>query len=146
MGKISEIKTGIDRFLDLINASGEIKVEFAAVKLGVPVETIEIWAEILAQDNVVEIGYDGFGKMTVRPITAPKAVLAKFKAPVIKEIPEPKQPILRKIKEKSAWKKRLGNKPRNAYSKRLKAPEAAADIGPAESAFSRLLKKFGLKK
>ncbi len=146
LGKISEIKTGIDKFLDLINASGETKVDIAASKLGVPAETIEIWAEILQQDNAIEIGYDGFGKMTVRPITSQKPALQKNKPAANAKEDGPKQSLLKKIKEKSPWKMRLENKTRNSYASRLKTPDVIEAGKRAESVFSRILKRLGIKK
>ncbi len=147
--KVSEIKTGIDRFLDLINASGETKVDAAASKLGVPAETIEIWAEILQQDNVVEIGYDGFGKMTVRPkpLVIPEQALGKGgSAPSKKDSATPDYSLLQKIKQKSAWKKRREIKTRNMYRKRLKSPVTDERKASGENVFSRILKRLGVKK
>lgn len=147
MGRISEIKTGIDRFLELINASGETKIEAAAENLGIPAETIEIWAEILQQDGVIEIGYDNFGKMTVRPKQPeiPNAPAKESKQPLTKkEAQAYSPPILKKIREKPAWKKRRESKARKIYRARLQS-RASPDKAPAkESALSRLLKRLGM--
>ncbi|VVB59967.1 Uncharacterised protein [uncultured archaeon] len=149
MVKVSEIKTGIDRFLDLINASGETKVDVAASKLGVPAETIEIWAEILQQDNVIEIGYDGFGKMTVRPkpLVVPGTAQEKNSVSVSKKDSTASgSSLLKKIKDKSAWKKRREIKTRSIYRKRLKSPFVGDKKASGENVFSRILKRLGVKK
>lgn len=134
-------------FLELINASGEIKIEAAATKLGIPAETIEIWAEILQQDDVIEIGYDGFGKMTVRSKQPeiPNAGTKESKPPFPKkESPVYSQPILKKIREIPAWKKRRELKAKKIYRGRLQS-RTIPDKAPAkESALSRLLKRLGM--
>lgn len=60
-----QLKTGIDTFLEMVNSEKEMRVPDAAKKLGVPEATIELWAEVLYQDGMIEINYDGFGKMVV---------------------------------------------------------------------------------
>lgn len=60
-----QLKTGIDRFLDIVHSVKEKRISDAAKELGVPEATVELWADILYQDGLVEIGYDGFGKMVV---------------------------------------------------------------------------------
>ena len=149
LGNISEIKTGIDRFLEMINTAGETKVDVAASKLGVPAETIEIWAEILQQDNVIEIGYDGFGKMTVKP---KNTEIQNASTPQIK----PKAPennanasstsILKRIMEKAAWKKRREIQTKTMYSERLNPEKKDAENPSGENAISRFLKRLGIKR
>ncbi len=60
-----QLRTGIDTFLEMVNSEKEMRVPDAAKKLGVPEATIELWAEVLYQDGMIEINYDGFGKMVV---------------------------------------------------------------------------------
>ncbi len=148
LANITEIKTGIDRFLDLVNSGGEIKVDKAALKLGVQIETIEIWAEILQQDGLIEIGYDGFGKMTVKPQT-PEQIKEKKAV----QVPEKKKEntgrgfsILKNMKEKSTWKKKREIKNKNRYLKRLKTRAKNEKNKPNETVFSRILKRLGVKR
>lgn len=146
MGSVSEIKTGIDRFLELIDSSGETKVDVAASKLGVPVETIEIWAEILQEDNVIEIGYDGFGKMTVRPkpviVPSPQGKASVQK----KENPGSGISLLKKIRDKSVWQRKREIKRRSIYQKHFKSSESKDKKAEGENALSRLLKRLGVKR
>lgn len=76
-----QIRTGIDRFLDLVNSGKELKLSDASKKLKVPESTLEIWADILLKESLVEVGYDGFGKMVVR------------RSPAEKQKPEAEGPI-----------------------------------------------------
>ena len=151
LGNISEIKTGIDRFLELINTEGETKVDIAAKKLGVPAETIEIWAEVLQQDNLVDIGYDGFGKMTAKP-KAPEQPNDKGEKSVPAQKKEEKGrgfSILKNMKDKSAWKKRREINNKKRYLNRLKASDKTEKSAPKEikeNIFSALLKRLGMKK
>lgn len=139
--------------MDLISTNGETKIDEAAKKLGVPSETIEIWAEILQQDNLVDIGYDSFGKMTT-----------KLKAPEQKDEKAKKSPsateqkkenkgrgysILKNLKEKSVWKKNRETKNKNRYLKRLRAPAKTENKDeknePKENVISKILKRLGMK-
>lgn|GEM_PF-1922991 len=147
LGNLTEIKTGIDRFLELVNGVGEIKVDTAASKLGVSSETIEIWAEILQQDSLIEIGYDGFGKMTVKP-KAPEPVNGKEKKPAKaaeKETPGRGFSILKNIKEKALWKKKRETKDKNRYLGRLGKPAKTEKNTPKDNVFSKILKRLGVK-
>ncbi len=149
LGNIAEIKTGIDRFLEIVNTLGETKVDVAASKLGVSAETIEIWAEILQQDSLIEIGYDGFGKMTVKPKTSEpingeekKSVQA---AEQKKESPNRGFSILKNIKEKAMWKKKRESKNKNRYLNRFNKSEKTEKNTPEENVFSKILKRLGVK-
>ncbi len=149
LGNLTEIKTGIDRFLDLINTAGETKVDAAASKLQVPVDTIEIWAEILQQDNLIEIGYDGFGKMTVKP-KPPEQTKEKEKSS--SQAQEQKEgnsgrgfSILRNIKEKAIWKKNREIKNKNRYLKRSNTSDTDEKNTAKETVFSKILKRLGVK-
>lgn len=150
LGNIAEIKTGIDRFLEIVNTLEEIKVDVAASKLGVSAETIEIWAEILQQDNLIEIGYDGFGKMTVKPKTSPplnekekKSVQAPEQK---KESPNRGFSILKNIKEKALWKKRRESNNKNRYMTLLNKSATTEKNTPKENVFSKILKRLGVKR
>lgn len=149
LGNLTEIKTGIDRFLDLVNTDGETKVSAAAAKLKVPADTIEIWAEILQQDNLIEIGYDGFGKMTVKPKTPEQA---KETEKVHSKAQEHKEgdlsrgfSILKNMKEKSIWKKNREIKNKNRYLKRLNTSDKDEKNAAKETVFSKILKRLGVK-
>jgi len=146
---IGEIKTGIDRFLDLINTDGETKIDIAAKKLGVPSETIEIWAEILQQDNLIDIDYDSFGKMTTKPkVSEQTNKIAGEKHPVVEQKEEKGRgfSILKNLKKKSAWKKNRETKNKERYLKRLKLPAKNEKSAPKENVLSKILKRLGMKK
>lgn len=153
LGNIAEIKTGIDRFLEIVNTLGEIKVDAAASKLGVSAETIEIWAEILQQDSLIEIGYDGFGKMTVKPMASDplngngkeKKSAQATAAEQKKETPNRGFSILKNIKEKAVWKKKRESKNKNRYLTLLNKSAKTEINTPEENVFSRILKRLGVK-
>ncbi len=58
----SKINTSLDSLLELIMASGSIKVSDAAKKLRVKDKQIEEWARVLEEHNLIEIHYPTFGK------------------------------------------------------------------------------------
>jgi len=108
-----QIRTGIDRFLDLVNSGKELRISDASKNLGVPEPTLEIWADILHQESLIEIGYDGFGKMVVRPSHVEKPADEK----PIKELPSAPPET---AEHKMSLKERLSGLKRTKSHKLLK--------------------------
>ena len=135
-----QIRTGIDRFLDLVNAGKELKLSDASKKLGVPESTLETWADILLKESLVEIGYDGFGKMVVR-----RSLVKKPEAEgPITELPKSAPP--KAAEHRMSLRERLSGMKRNKGHKLLKKYSAARkntpvpDKGSIVSRFLTLVK------
>ncbi|MBI3037032.1 hypothetical protein HYY73_04780 [Candidatus Woesearchaeota archaeon] len=52
-----QVRTGADRLLDLVKKSREIALAAAAQELGVPIVTVEAWANFLEEDGLVTVKY-----------------------------------------------------------------------------------------
>ncbi|MFP4645399.1 MAG: hypothetical protein ACLFNB_02025 [Candidatus Woesearchaeota archaeon] len=61
---MKEISTGIDRFAQLINKHKKLSSERAAKLLNLNKEVVEEWAELLEQENIVQLSYK-FSKMYI---------------------------------------------------------------------------------
>ncbi|MCX8196762.1 MAG: hypothetical protein N3G80_00375 [Candidatus Micrarchaeota archaeon] len=51
------ISTGVDQLINLINEKGRIDIAEAAVKIGVPINTVEDWARALEEEGMIKIEY-----------------------------------------------------------------------------------------
>ncbi|MBI2549896.1 hypothetical protein HYV83_01820 [Candidatus Woesearchaeota archaeon] len=64
-----QVRTGADRLLELVKKSREIATAAAAQELGVPIVTVEAWANFLEEDGLVTVKY----KLTTPYIAIPEA-------------------------------------------------------------------------
>jgi|GEM_PF-2139766 len=51
------IETDVDKLLEIVEKKGKITIDECSVILNIPENVIEEWAEILAEDNFIEIDY-----------------------------------------------------------------------------------------
>ncbi|MCD6477753.1 MAG: hypothetical protein J7K87_01995, partial [Candidatus Aenigmarchaeota archaeon] len=61
------IETDVDRLLELVDKNNEISTEEASKILNLPESIIEEWAEILSQNNMIEIKYE-LGGTTLKSV------------------------------------------------------------------------------
>ncbi len=70
--KPEAVRTGADRLLELVKGSREIALADAAQQLGVPIPTVEAWANFLEEDGLIAIKYK-FTTPYLYPPEVPKA-------------------------------------------------------------------------
>ncbi len=70
--KPEAVRTGADRLLELVKGSREIALADAAQQLGVPLPTVEAWANFLEEDGLIAIKYK-FTTPYLYPPEVPKA-------------------------------------------------------------------------
>lgn len=146
MGKQDELVTGIDKFLEIVNSRSTVAALDASKELGVAEETVEIWAEVLGQDGLVSIEYDGRGKMILKSSKKQAENSASCESSGKRETAQKSTIIetLAKRKKGSILRPRISSK---ILLKRARdGANAAAGGLKKESISERILKKLGFNR